>query len=100
ALSSESVWHVKLPGNGVIGKSPLAFGRNIIGIAQAAEDTVTKIYANGGKPSGVLSFDRLLTPEQRTAVRANFGGLTTGTDERLLVLESGMKFDAVSMSPS
>lgn len=100
ALSSESVWHVKLYGNGVIGKSPLAFGRNMIGVAQAAEDTVTKVYANGGKPSGVLSFDRLLTPEQRTAVRTNFGSLTTGTDERLLVLEQGMKFDAVSMSPS
>lgn len=100
ALSAESVWHVKLPGNGIIGKSPLAFGRNILGIAQAAEDTVTKVYGNGAKPSGVLSFDRLLTPEQRTAVRTNFGSLTTGTDERLLVLESGMKFDAVSMSPS
>lgn len=100
ALSAASVWHVKLYGNGVIGKSPLAFGRNMIGVAQAAEDTVTKVYGNGAKPSGVLSFDRLLTPDQRAAVRTNFGSLTTGTDERLLVLESGMKFDAVSMSPS
>jgi HK97 family phage portal protein len=99
ALSAESVWHVKLYGNGIIGKSPLAFGRNMLGIAQAAEDAVTKIYANGGKPSGVLSFDRLLTTEQRAAVREKFGSLTTGTDERLLVLEQGVKFDAVSMSP-
>lgn len=98
-LSSESVWHVKLYGNGIVGKSPLAFGRNMLGIAQAAESTVTKVYANGAKPSGVLSFDRLLTKEQREAVRVNFGSLTTGTDDRLLVLESGMKFDAVSMSP-
>jgi len=99
ALSAESVWHVRLYGNGIIGKSPLAFGRNMLGIAQAAEDAVTKIYANGGKPSGVLSFDRLLTTEQRAAVREKFGSLTTGTDERLLVLEQGVKFDAVSMSP-
>lgn len=98
-LSSESVWHVKLYGNGIVGKSPLAFGRNMFGIAQAAEQSVAKVYANGGKPSGVLSFDRLLTKEQRAAVRENFASLTTGTDERLLVLESGMKFDAVSMSP-
>jgi len=98
-LSSESVWHVKLYGNAIVGKSPLAFGRNIIGIAQAAEKTVTKIYQNGGKPSGVLSMDRLLTPEQRAQVRENFSTLTTGTDERLLVLENGMKFEQVSLSP-
>lgn len=98
-LSAESVWHVKLYGNGIVGKSPLAFGRNMFGIAQAAEQSVSKIYANGGKPSGVLSFDRLLTKEQRASVRENFATLTTGTDDRLLVLEQGMKFDAVSMSP-
>lgn len=98
-LSAESVWHVKLYGNGIVGKSPLAFGRNMFGIAQAAEQSVGKIYANGGKPSGVLSFDRLLTKEQRASVRENFATLTTGTDDRLLVIEQGMKFDAVSMSP-
>lgn len=98
-LSSDSVWHVKLYGNGIVGKSPLAFGRNIIGIAQAAEKTVTKIYKNGGKPSGVLSMDRLLTPEQREQVRTNFSTLTTGTDDRLLVLENGVKFDSISLSP-
>lgn len=98
-LSSESVWHVKLYGNGIVGKSPLAFGRNMFGIAQAAEQSVSKIYANGGKPSGVLSFDRLLTPAQRASVRENFATLTTGADDRLLVIEQGVKFDAVSMSP-
>lgn len=98
-LSSESVWHVKLYGNGVMGKSPLDFGRNIISVAQAAEQTVIKIYANGGKPSGVLSFDKLLTGPQREAIRQNFSTMTTGTDDRLMVLEMGMKFDAVSMSP-
>jgi len=97
--AEESIWHVKLYGNGIVGKSPLAFGRNIMGIAQAAEQVVTKIYTNGGKRSGVLSLDRLLTPDQRAQVRENFSTLTTGTDERLLVLEMGMKFDAISMSP-
>ena len=97
--SEQSIWHIKLYGNGIIGKSPLAFGRNMIGIAQAAEKATTKVYQNGGKRSGVLSLDRLLTPEQRDAVRNNFSSLTTGTSERLLVLENGMKFDPISMSP-
>jgi HK97 family phage portal protein len=97
--SSDSIWHVKLYGNGIIGKSPIAFARNIIGIAQATEQAVSKIYTNGGKPSGVLSMDRLLTPEQRELVRQNFSTLTTGTDDRLLVLENGMDFKQVSLSP-
>ena len=97
--SAQSIWHVKLFGNGVIGKSPLAFGRNMIGIGQAADTTVSRIYTNGGKRSGVLSLDKLLTPEQRAQLRENFSTLSTGTDDRLLVLEMGMKFDAISMSP-
>lgn len=99
ALAAESVWHVKLFGNGVIGKSPLQFGKQVFGISQAAELQTSRIYTNGGKPSGVLSFDKLLTPEQRTQIRQNFGTLTTGTDDRLLVLEMGAKFDQISLSP-
>lgn len=99
ALSADSVWHARMNGNLIVGRSPLQFGRNIFSNAQGAEGVVSKLYANGGKPSGVLSFDRLLTPEQRDEVRENFGSLTTGTDERLMVLELGAKFEAVSMSP-
>ena len=98
-LSAASVWHLKLMGNGIVGMSPLEYQRNTLGIAQGAEKAVTKVYKNGGKPSGVLKLDRLLTKEQRTEVRANFGTLTTGTDERLLVLEKGADFAAISMSP-
>ena len=98
-LSEKSVWHLKLYGNGIVGKSPLAFGRNMIGVAQAAESAVTKIYANGGKRSGALVLDKLLTPEQRDQIRKNFGSLTSSTDDRLMVLEMGMKFDPIAMSP-
>lgn len=95
----ESIWHLKMLGNGVIGLSPLAYMRNTAGIAIGAEKATTKIYGNGAKPSGVLTMDRLLTQEQRAQVRQNFNNLTTGTDERLLVLELGAKFEAIAMSP-
>ena len=97
--AQESIWHLKMMGNGVIGLSPLAYQRNTLGIAQAAETATTKIYRNGAKPSGVLSIDRVLTTAQRDAIRANFNTLVTTNDERLLVLEGGMKFDAISLSP-
>lgn len=98
-LASQSVWHIKLMGNGIVGLSPLEYQRQTLGIAQAAEGAVTKIYRNGAKPSGVLSLDRVLKPEQREQIRQNFATLTTGTDDRLMVLEAGAKFDAIAMSP-
>jgi HK97 family phage portal protein len=100
ALAAESVWHARMNGDLIVGRSPLQFGRNIFAVAQGAEQATSKIYTNGGKKSGVLSFDRLLTPEQRTQIRANFDSLTTGTDDRLLVLEMGADFVPISMSPT
>ncbi len=99
-LASASVWHIKLMGNGIVGMSPLAYQRQTLGIAQAAEGAVTKIYRNGAKPSGVLSMDRLLTKEQRAQIRASFESLTTGSEDRLMVLEQGAKFEKISLSPS
>lgn len=97
--SEKSIWHLKLMGNGVIGLSPLAYQRNTLGIAQAAEKAVTKIYGNGGKPSGVLSMDKFLNAEQRELMRSKFYTLSNGNEDRLMVLEGGMKFDAISLSP-
>jgi HK97 family phage portal protein len=98
-FSEASIWHIKLMGNGVMGLSPLAYQRNTLGIAQSAEKAVTNIYANGAKPSGVLKLDRLLTKSQRDEVRESFASLTTGSNNRLMVLEKGTEFQAVSLSP-
>lgn len=98
-FAADSIWHLKLMGNGVIGMSPLAYQRNTLGIAQAAETAVTKIYRNGAKPSGVLTLDKILNPAQRAQLRESFATLTASTDDRLMVLEGGMKFDAISLSP-
>lgn len=104
ALSADSVWHVRMNGDWLVGRSPLLFGRNIFGIAQAAESTVNRVYSNGAKRSGVLKMDRLLTPTQREEIRQAYGALfdniTTGTDRGVVVLEGGMTFDPVSMTPS
>lgn len=94
-----SMWHIKLFGNAVIGLSPLAYARNSIGIAIAADNRVTKMFSNGAKPSGVLTIDKTLTPEQRTQVRKSFGELEEGNEDRLFVLEAGMLYQQVSMLP-
>lgn len=99
-FAPESIWHNKTFGNGVIGLSPLSYARNSLGIAQAAEQAVTKIYKNGGKPSGVLMLDKILTETQRAQMKKVFAELSEGNDDRLFVLEAGMKYQQVSLSPN
>ena len=98
-FSEKSIWHLKLMGNGITGLSPLAYQRNTLGIAQAAEQAVANVYKNGAKPSGVLKLDKLLTRAQREEVRTAFATLTTGSNNRLMVLEKGTDFQAISLSP-
>ena len=97
--AAESVWHVKLFGNGVVGLSPLSYARNSVGVAIAADNRVSKIYSNGAKPSGVLTIDRVLTADQRTQIKTAFAELEEGNQDRLFVLEAGMQYQQVSMSP-
>jgi HK97 family phage portal protein len=98
AIAPERIWHIKLFGNGIVGLSALDYQRRSLGIAVGAEKATAKVYANGGKRSGVLMLDRLLTEGQRDQVRANFNGLVEG-GQRLMVLEAGAKFEPVAMSP-
>lgn len=97
--SSESMWHVKLFGNGIVGLSPLSYSRQSVGIAIATDNRVTKMYSNGAKPSGVLTIDKTLTKEQRGQIRNNFAEMSEGGDDRLFVLEAGMQYHQVSMAP-
>ena len=97
--AGQSVWHIKLFGNGVIGLSPLAHARQSLGISIASENRLGSIYRNGGKPTGILMVDKLLRPEQREQIRRSMAELASGNDDNLFVLEAGMKYESVSMSP-
>lgn len=98
-FAEQTIWHHKMFGNGVIGLSPMSYARGSLGIAIAAEESVTNIYDNGGKPSGVLTIDKVITKEQREKIKDNFKELHEGNQDRLFVLEAGMKYQQVSLSP-
>lgn len=97
--AAESIWHVKLMGNGIVGLSPLEYARNAIGVGLASENRVKSLAQNGFKPTGVLTIDKLLKPEQREAIRTQFADLAEGGDDPLKVLEAGMQYQQVSMNP-
>ncbi len=95
-----SIWHIRLFGNGLVGLSPLGHARQSLGIAIAADNRMSKLAANGGKTSGVLMIDKLLTPEQREAIRREFDTITRGPDDQLMVLEAAMKYQQTSLNPA
>lgn len=100
-LKESQVWHIKQMGNGIIGKSVLEHARGIFGSALAQDKTISNVFKNGGKRSGALSAPTALTPDQRQAIKDNYGALTGGAEgDRLLVLENGMEFSPIAMTPA
>lgn len=97
--SASEVVHLRRLGDGVTGMSALEYGALSLGVAKGAERAVAAIYRNGGKRSGVLMTDRVLTERLRAELRDSFRSLTEGQDDRLLVLEGGLRFEPLAMSP-
>lgn len=98
-LAAENVFHLKEMGNGVIGWSRLDYMRATLGESKNAQTAANKLFANGGKPTGVLMVDNVLNPEQRKAVQKNFEEMATGTTSRLYVLEANMKYEQINLTP-
>ncbi len=100
AYAEQNIWHMMMmPSNAVIGLSPLEYAARSMGIATEAEDRVGTLARNGFKPTGVLMIDTTLTDDQRTQVRKQFSDLAAGQGDPLKVLEAGMKYQQISLSP-
>lgn len=98
-LDETSVLHLKNLGNGTVGLAKLDFMRPSTDEAAKAQAAASKIFANGGKPTGTLMIDRVLNTEQRTALQKSFAEMGEGNTSRLYILEANMKYEQLSMSP-
>ena len=98
-LSESNVLHLKNLGNGTVGLSKLEFMRSTTDEAAKAQGTASKVFGTGGKPTGVLMIDKVLSPEQRRNIKDSFAGMAEGSTSRLFVLEASMKYEQLSMSP-
>ena len=99
-FAEESIWHVKIFGNGIVGLSPLGYAGNTLGLSKDLAARQGKLAANGGKTNGILTVDQALKPEQKKAVRESFAGLQEGNDDQLFVLEAGFNYQQASLSPT
>ena len=100
-LSHYDVLHIPGLGfDGLVGYSPIAMAKNAIGLAIAAEEYGSKFYANGATPSGILEYPGTVKdPDKvRESWNAGFGGSSNA--HKIAVLEEGMKYTPISISPN
>lgn len=96
-LPREKVWHVKGFGpTGLTGLSPIGAAREAMGMSLAAEDFGNRFFSQGGKPSGFVTTDKNLQPDQReiakVALQEMMGGLVNA--HKFALFEGGMKPEA------
>ena len=96
----KSIFHWRDKGNGIVGMSRLDYMRSTVGVAISAQNHTENTFQKSGKRPGVFMIDKTLTEEQRAKIRENFKGLVEGSDDDLLVLEAGAKFEPLNMTPA
>lgn len=83
------------------GMSTLQFGRNTFSLARAIDRSAGSMFRNGLRPSGVLTFEKWLTKDQRDLAEAKLtekfvGAMNSG---RPLILEGGTKWEQLTLKP-
>ena len=102
-IPSEDIIHtpwLSLAG-GLVGLNPIEIGVNGFGIPIAAEQYAGRYFAQGMHPTGILSLDKQLRPEDADRVRdevfTKHGGLAQAFQP--IVLDSAAKWQQISITP-
>lgn len=89
-----------LPG-GLVGLNPIEIGVNGFGIPLAAEQYASRYFAQGMHPSGILSLDKPLRPDDSKRVKEELftkhGGLSQAHTP--IVLDAAAKWQQISITP-
>jgi HK97 family phage portal protein len=87
--------------DGIVGLSPVDFHRSTLELDVVAKQYASMLYANGGRPVGVLSYQGSLKKEQIDSIRASWKQVHAGPQNAgsVVVLENGAKYDALAIPP-
>lgn len=102
-LSYRDVFHIKAPAVGsytaLRGDSIVTQCRDAIGLAMALEQHASRLFANGGRPSGILSFPAKLTADVVARMKASWQRMTGGANSgSTAILEEGGSFQPLSFN--
>ena len=99
-LRASDVLHIPGLGfDGLVGYSPIAMAKNAIGLAMATEEYGAKFFANGAAPGGVLEHPGTIKDPQKVKESWNMAYQGSGNAHRVAVLEEGMKYQPIGISP-
>jgi HK97 family phage portal protein len=96
------IFHLKdRSDDGILGRSRLSRAAEVLGNALALQDYSGQMWKNAAVPSGVLSTEGKLGAEVFERLKSAFENRFTGTKNagRVMILENGMKWNTISMSP-
>lgn len=101
-LTEDDVFHVRGFGGGPLGGlSTIAYARESLGVAVAADQAAASMFANGVRSTGALSFEKFLSPEDRSTARSDLVDqfVGAGNSGRPFVLEGGAKWESFQINP-
>jgi len=99
-FSLSDVFYLRGPSlDGIQALPAIRQAREAIGLSKALESQQAKLAGNGGKPSGILSFENKLAPETKDKLRETwqqkFG---IGGDGGVAILDGNAKFQSMTMT--
>lgn len=96
----KDVFHLRgMPWDGLRGLDRLMTAKGSIGLASALEGNQSKQMENGSRPSGILTTDQSLKPDQITRIAQGWRDATSGKNAfRTPVLDGGMKFAGITLN--
>lgn len=101
-LNSNRVLHLRAFSlDGIRGLSPIGMARESLGLSWAASQYAGSFFASGGRPSGIMTSEKILTDKQREQIRKEYGGMADGGEsaKRFWLLEAALKYSAISVNP-
>lgn len=90
------------PFGGLLGISPMVAGRNAIGLALAQEESASKYFQNGARPSGLLRTEATPKKDVRDDIVASWNDSMSGSEKhhKTGFLWAGLQFQAMGDNPS
>lgn len=85
-----------------LGRAPLSFGREAIGLSVVLERDAAQLFASGRRPSSIISNEKTQGGESGanaiTNIRKSFREWQRSTSGDPLIMDSGWKYDAPAMT--
>jgi len=86
--------------DGVLGLSPIAMARQMLGLAVATTKYGARFFGNGSKPGGLLSTSSNLNDVQLSAIKESWQAAQGGVNQgKTAVLHGDWKYSQIGISP-